>query len=540
MDVARVCSGLLFVSLVATIGATAQLPRQLIRTDSGVLAGTIDEAGTRVFKGIPYAAPPIGELRWREPQAPPRWAGVRDASDFGDRCQQAPFPAYRPIGGSGMSENCLFLNVWSAVGSEKRPVLVWIHGGGFSYGYSNQAWYDGASFVAKGLVFVSINYRVGVLGFLAHPDLTRESAKGTSGNYGILDQIAALQWVRRNIAAFGGDPDNVTIFGESAGSISVSVLTASPLAKGLFQRAIGNSGAGLGSTVDTLPIRPLAWAEQRGLMYAAVTGAKSVSELRALPASQLVELGEHGPGTLFQSGRYAPNIDGHLLQERPEATFARGAQNVVGLLAGWNLHEGNLFLVNQRHPEVCRPEWASARNLSAFTAQAQRTFGTAASEYLSLYPHDDDEQAAASSEFMVGDLAIAWPTWKWADLVQRNGKGAVFVYLFSKRPPVESPLNMATHASEIPYAFDNQAKLPWSWDEADRRVASLMSSYYANFAKTGNPNGPGLPVWPTYATTDPQRMLFDDNGATAEHLPPGRLQFIDRHREAGPWCPELR
>ena len=232
----------------------AQGSRPVVAIDAGNLAGAVDEAGIRVFKGIPYAAPPVGDLRWKEPQPVAAWSGTRDAVQFGDRCQQAPFPAYRTTGTRGMSENCLFLNVWSAPDSAKRPVIVWIHGGGFGYGYSNQASYDGDHFVQKGLVYVDLNYRVGSLGFLAHPGLTAESPHKSSGNYGILDQIAALQWVQRNIEKFGGDPDNVTIFGESAGSISVNVLTASPLAKGLFKRAIGDSGAGLGTTVDTLPV----------------------------------------------------------------------------------------------------------------------------------------------------------------------------------------------------------------------------------------------------------------------------------------------
>ena len=520
--------------------ALAQQTGPQIKIDAGTLAGSVDEAGVRVFKGIPFAAPPVGNFRWREPQAPATWTGVRDATDFGDRCPQGNFPPFKPIGGSGMSENCLFLNVWAEPDAQKRPVLVWISGGGFGYGFSNQAWYDGASFAKKGVIFVTLNYRVGVMGFLAHPELTRESPDKTSGNYAILDQIAALQWVKRNIAAFGGDPENVTIFGESAGAISVSVLTASPLAKGLFNRAIGNSGGALGSTADTLPIRPLAWAEKRGTEFAEVAQTHSLSELRALSSTQLVELGEKPPKYLFEPGQYAPNIDGHLLKEAPEQTFARGAQNNVALIAGWNLNEGNIFIATSARRGVCKPDWAGIATVDAFKAQAQNRFGAATTEFLSLYPHTTDTEAKASAEFMAGDSIINFAAWKWADLQKRSGKTAVYAYLFSKRPPPESPLRMPTHAAEIPYAFDNQRMLKWSWDENDPKVAHIMSSYYANFAKTGDPNGAGLPQWPVYDPSHPQHIVFDEAGAKAAGLPLQRLQFIDRNRVAGPWCPDVR
>jgi para-nitrobenzyl esterase len=365
--------------LVAASAAIAEDERPQVTVDTGTLAGTL-EAGSRIFRGIPYAAAPIDELRWKEPQPVSAWNGVRDASRFGDRCQQTRFPAYIPIGNRGMSENCLYLNVWSAPGAVQRPVIVWIHGGGFGYGFSNQAAYDGSAFVQKGLVYVNLNYRVGAFGFLAHPDLTRESPNKSSGNYGILDQVAALQWIKRNIAAFGGDPDNVTIFGESAGSISVNVLTASPLARGLFNRAIGDSGAGLGTTLDTLPVRPLAWAEQHGVRFASVLRAQTAEELRGVPAAEIADVGEHGPGFLFNAGRYAPNIDGHLLPEAPADVYARGAQNNVQLIVGWNLREANIFMLGSgaaavslygTAPARVRPSSNKPINLSART---RRTF----------------------------------------------------------------------------------------------------------------------------------------------------------------------
>jgi para-nitrobenzyl esterase len=349
-----------------------------------------------------------------------------------------------------------------------------------------------------------------------------------------------LQWVKQNIAFFGGDPENITIFGESAGAISVSVLTATPLAKGLFNRAIGDSGAGLGTTVDTLPVRPLAWEEKRGVAFAAATKARSVSELRALPAAQLVELGEKAPGFLFEPGQYAPNIDGKLLIESPEATFARGAQNNAALIAGWNLNEGNIFIAISMGRGVCKPDWAGIRTAAAFAAQAQQTFGQAAPEFLKLYPHSNDVEAKASAEYMAGDTIVAYATWKWADLQKRSGKTAVYAYLFSKTPPAESPLHMPTHAAEIPYAFDNQKKVKWSWDSNDPEISRLMSTYYANFAKTGDPNGPGLPQWPAYDEDRPQHIVFGETGAKAAEMPLSKLQFIDRNRTAGPWCPDIR
>ena len=536
----NICTALFAASVVFTsVGAAQDRPPQ-VKIDSGILQGTLDRAGARVFKGIPYAASPVGDLRWREPQPPKAWTEVRSATDFGDRCQQGPFPAYHPIGGSGMSEDCLFLNVWSAPDSVRRPVLVWLHGGGLGYGYSNQADYDGDSFVAKGLVYVSLNYRVGVLGYLAHPQLTAESPNQSSGNYGALDQLAALQWIKRNIAAFGGDPDNVTIFGESAGAVSVSVLTASPMAEGLFRRGIGDSGASLGSTVDTLPVRPLAWAEQRGQTFMRVAAkANSLSDLRAMPADRLVELSNNGEGHMFHPGLFAPTIDGYFLKEAPEQTFARGAQNNVGLIAGWNLDEGKSFMTISRHPGTCEPVWKTAKTPAAFVAQAEKTFGKTAPEFLKMYPHATEAEADASAHYMVGDMTIAYPTWKWADLQARNDTTSVYLFFFRKALPAKLRGGAPAHGAEVPYAFDNLKQIPAGWSDSDYRVATQMSTYYANFAKTGNPNGMGLPEWPAYKSSDPKRIVFGDGGAEAGKAPLQPLQFIDRNQSAGPWCPNL-
>jgi para-nitrobenzyl esterase len=533
----RLAVGGIALLLFGTTSVDAQSAGPVVKTDAGAVAGTIDAAGIRVFKGIPYAAPPVGDLRWKEPQPVASWTGTRDATQFGDRCQQTAFPAYSPIGTRGMSENCLFVNVWSAPHANHAPVLVWIHGGGFGYGYSNQAEYDGDRFAQKGLVFVNLNYRVGAFGFLALPGLTQESPHKTSGNYGILDQIDALQWVQRNIAAFGGDPENVTIFGESAGSISVSLLTASPLAKGLFHRAIGDSGAGLGTIVDTLPIRPLAWEEQRGMAFASALHARSVAELRSVSAAEIADVGEHGREHLFSAGVYAPNIDGYLLHESPARTFARGGQNDVALITGWNLHESTVWMEGNGRDGNCAPVWANAETAQTFTDQAKRTFGSGADAVLALYPHATDDEAKASAGFLAGDLIIAWSGWKWADLQSRSGRTTTFLYFFAKMPPAQSPFGVATHGSEIAYAFDNLQAHPWNWDSMDAELAQQMSSYYANFVKTGNPNGPGLPVWPVYRPAAPQRMIFDEHGALASSFSLATFHQLEKTPPQGPWCP---
>lgn len=535
----RIVVGAALVASCSAHSARAQGERPLVTLGDGQLVGTVDGAGVRVFKGIPYASPPVGDFRWKEPQPMAPWTVRREASQFGDRCQQMPFPAYRPIGQSGMSENCLFLNVWSAPGAEHRPVIVWIHGGGFGYGYSNQAEYDGDGFAQKGLVYVNLNYRVGAFGFLALPELTQESPHGSSGNYGILDQIAALQWIRRNIAAFGGDPDNITIFGESAGSISVNVLTASPLAKGLFTRAIGDSGAGLGTSIDTLPVRSLAWEEQRGILFEKAFGARSLAELRSVPAATVAEIGENGPGFLFNASRFAPAIDGYLLTEAPAETYSRGAQNNVALLAGWNSHEEITFMLGSGHGG-CRPAWNDAQTPQAFVQQAHRSFGANAADFLDLYPHATDAEAKASAADVLADLVVGWPTWKWADLQSASGRTPTYLYLFGKTPPIQYPFHAPAHGSEIPYAFDNLQAFSWSWDPMDHQLALTMSSYYANFAKTGNPNGLGLPRWPPYRSSDPQHMVFDANGAAAVPLSLTKLRLLEANRSAGPWCPEVK
>ena len=542
LGIARVTFAAAVVAVaLGTPLSIAQSERPAVAVEGGKLAGIVDDAGIRVYKGIPYAAPPVGNLRWREPQPVSRWDGVRDASEYGDRCEQSPFPAIAPIGKSGMSENCLFLNVWSAPISSRKPVLVWIYGGGLSNGYANTAETDGDAFANKGLVYVSINYRVGAFGFLALPGLTQESPNKSSGNYGFLDQIAALKWVQRNVAAFGGDPQNVTIFGQSAGSVSVSVLTASPLAKGLFKRAIGDSGADLGTVADTLgPAAPLAVQERRGLAFADLLHAHSPAELRAVPAEQIVDAGERGAGSLFAAPHIGPAIDGYLLRETPAQTFARGAQNDVALITGWNLHEGTLFMLvlpNGVAVAGCKPVWNAARTSSAFAQQANVSFGAGAPAFLALYPHATDDEAKASAEYVVGDLAIAEPTWKWADLQSKSGKTVVYTYLFTKTPPAEYPLHAASHGAEVVYAFDNLNAKKWSWDPMDLRLAHLMSTYYANFAKTGDPNGPGLPPWPAYNAADPHHMVFDANGAAAAPLPLAKLRLIDANSTAN-WCPQ--
>ena len=308
-----------------------------VATDKGVVEGTASaDSKARIFKGIPFAAPPVGALRWKAPQPVASWTGVRKAAEFGSRCMQGHIYNDMIFRDPGPSEDCLYLNVWTPAASaqEKLPVMVWIYGGGYSAGAASEPRQDGENLARKGVVVVSMNYRLGVFGFFVHPELAKESGHGSSGNYGLMDQVAALQWVQSNIAAFGGDPGNVTIFGESAGSFSVSAQMASPLAQGLFQRAIGESGAFFSATLD---LKPLVKAEEDDAKFAEAVGAPTLEALRAKPADELLKV------ALRQGGgvRFAPDIDGWFFPETAYAIYAAGKQSHVPLLAGWNADEGS-------------------------------------------------------------------------------------------------------------------------------------------------------------------------------------------------------
>ncbi|GAB3533988.1 carboxylesterase family protein [Pontibacter brevis] len=492
-----------------------------VRTVNGIVEGTTEQSGIRVFKGVPFAAPPVGELRWREPQPVQNWKGVRQAKQFGPRAMQQAVFGDMGFRSNGMSEDALYLNVWTPAksGKERLPVLVYFYGGGFVAGDGSEARYDGESMAKKGIVAVTVNYRLGVFGFFAHPELTKESQHNSSGNYGYMDQNAALRWVQQNIAAFGGDPSKVTIAGESAGSISVSAQMASPLSKGLIARAIGESGALVNSSLDPVP---LAKAEENGMKFASSIGANSLAELRAMPAEQLLE----AAGKLGM-GYFVSTIDGYFFPKSPAAIYAAGEQAKVPLLAGWNSEEMNyMFLLGQEQPTVANFEQA-----------ARRLYGEKADEVLQAYKATTDEEALQAATDLAGDRFIAYSTWKWMDLHSQTSGKPVYRYLFSRpRPPMTAemgnassglaggvvkeedpnafkmpPARGAVHAAEIEYAMGNlDYNKVYAWTPEDYQVSEVMQNYFANFIKTGNPNGKGLPTWPTANNPEKVQVMHID------------------------------
>jgi para-nitrobenzyl esterase len=507
--------------------AGSALSSTLVTTANGIVEGTTEaSSGIRMFKGIPFAAPPVGQLRWKPPQPVANWEGVRNADQFGPRAMQLPVFGDMSFRSNGMSEDCLYLNVWtSATSAEARlPVLVYFYGGGNLAGDGSELRYDGASLARKGIVVLTVNYRLNVFGFFAHPELSAESLQRASGNYGYLDQAAALHWVRQNIAAFGGDPARITIAGESAGSISVSVQMASPFAKELIAGAIGSSG----SVMGTLPAIPLAEAEQNGIAFAISIGANSLAALRALPAAQLLEATAAVP-----IGQYAATDDGYFLPRPAEAIFAAGEQAHVPLLVGWNSEEAPyMFLLGADDPT---PEnyWGIVR----------ARYGDRAEEVLKLYPAASVEEVKAAATDLASDNFIGYSTWKWADLHGRTGGQPVYRYLYAHpRPPMRPemgdavgglaggvltgpeaeaqripPARGAVHSADIEYFMGNLAtNTVYAWTEEDEQVSELLQTYYANFVKMGDPNGPNLPAWPPSNAGDTAQVMRLDVESYAE------------------------
>lgn len=483
----------------------------IVRVAEGRLSGTASADGrVRAFKGVPYARPPVGELRWRLPQRPEPWDGVRPADAFGPAAPQLPVVATSLYAGGHehQSEDCLTLNVWTPASApdERLPVMVWLHFGAYQFGASSVALYDGEALARAGVVVVTINHRLGRLGFLAHPALSAESAHGTSGNYGLHDQLQALHWLAENVAAFGGDPDCVTVFGLSAGSMSVSLLMASPLGRGLFHRAIGMSGATLGpvgaSSGVTDSIQDLQHAEQTGLAVARTLGAASIAELRARTPDQILTaelpLGadrwtfDASPAPFARGaldGAF-PIVDGELVPASPHAIYTAGGQAPVPLLTGSATGEASGM-----------PYMADA---ARFTADARLEYGEHADEFLSLFPAADDEQARVSSATANGDRVFVWQNWEWARLHRTLGDAAVYYYVFGHEPPLPAKAQIAErnrgafHSAEIPYVFRHLEVRDWPWTEWDRELSRTMSGYWVNFARGGDPNGEGLPRWPGF------------------------------------------
>jgi para-nitrobenzyl esterase len=486
-----------------------------VTTDKGVVEGTASaDSKVRIFKGIPFAAPPVGALRWKAPQPAANWTGVRKAAEFGPRCMQGRIYNDMLFRDPGPSEDCLYLNVWTPAAStqDRLPVMVWIYGGGFSAGAASEPRQDGENLARKGVVVVSLNYRLGLFGFFTHPELAQESGHGSSGNYGLMDQVAALQWVQRNIAAFGGDPGSVTIFGESAGSFSVSALMASPLAQGLFQRAIGESGAYFSTT---LALKPLAQAEEADGRFAEALGARTIEALRAKPADELLKAALKLGGV-----RFAPNIDGYFLPETAYAIYAAGKQSHVPLLAGWNADEGNFRAIFKSDPPTA----------ANFAKRAKELYGDQADAFLKLYPAATDEQAQRSAQDLAGDGFIGFSTWKWLEMQAATGKSPEYRYEFDDAPPAPAGAvsRGAYHSAEIEFVFGALASKDLPWRPEDFKLSGLMSSYWSNFAKTGNPNGPGLPKWPAYGADSGYQVMHlsaSSKAAADEHR--GRYEFLD-------------
>lgn len=480
----RLC--LILAVLFVSIAPAAAKP---VQTDAGLVSG-IRVGDLVVYKGIPFAAPPVGALRWRPPQPVQPWSGVRAADEFAPACMQTgvSMPGETP---PVTSEDCLYLNIWAPPAKLPRAVLVWIYGGGFFNGSASMPLYWGDQLARKGIVVVTVGYRVGPLGFLAHPELTAESPHHSSGNYGFLDQIAALRWVQRNIRAFGGDPQRVTIAGQSAGATSVSILMASPLAKGLFQRAIAQSG-GMFEPLQLAPNYLLPNAEKEGVAYAASVGANSLAALRALPADALLK-GKAG-------GISHAVIDPYVLPRSPYDVFAAGEQNDVPILVGSNADEARSLISDL--------DMVTAANFDAVIA---KHWGELPPQLLSPYPHATDTEARKARLDFERDLLFGWDDWAWARLEAMTGTNSVYYYHFTQVPPFPKDSVYAgwgpSHFAELWYVFDHLDQYPWRWSTKDRTLADEMSGYWVNFVKTGDPNGAGLPQWPRF-TMQESRMLY--------------------------------
>jgi para-nitrobenzyl esterase len=477
-----------------------------VKTDAGLISGTTGTSpDVRVFKGIPFAAPPVGPLRWRAPQPVARWDGVRKADQFGPRCMQGGQGGNR--GGAApppaTSEDCLYVNVWTTAkaASDRMPVIVFAYGGGFTGGAGSEPRYDGEALAKKGVVFVTFNYRLGAFGFFAHPELTKESAHRSSGNYAFMDLIAVLNWVQQNIGSFGGDPSRVTIMGESAGAMLVSALVGSPEGKGLFHRAISESGAWMGLGIRKMTT--LAEAEKSGVQQATALGATSSADLRAKSADEVLR-------ALRASDMI---VDGWIIPEDLSITFKAGRENDVDVLVGSNQDEGTFFARG------------AAVTAEMFRDQAKQRFGDRADAYLKLYPAGSDSEANDSSLRRSRD-ELAWHMRTWARLQSTRGKAKAYVFYFTKVQPGQEARG-ATHTAELAYAFGNLAQ-GQAWTDSDRRLADTMTSYWANFAAKGDPNGKGLPAWPAYKVRTSERMMIlGEKVEAAPELDAARFAFFD-------------
>ena len=507
----RAIAGMITLGLSLTAWAGNPL---VVKTDDGKIQGKMSADGqARDFLGIPYAAPPIGPLRWKPPQPVTKWKGERQATSFGSRCMQQERFDDMVFRDPGESEDCLTLNVWTPAkkSKDKLPVMVWIFGGGFVGGGTSEPRQDGEHLTRKGVLVVSMNYRLGIFGFFATPELIAEDPHHAAGNYGLMDELAAIQWVHRNIAAFGGDPSNVTIFGESAGSFAVSAQMASPLAQGLFAHAIGESGAAFASsTLDFPPVEK--FARQTEAYLRSVRIDASLASLRAASSEEILKLGmQKAPG----KPRFGPDIDGYFLPESVPAIYAAGKQAHIPLLAGWNRDEAGSDVV--KHPE--------RGTLAGLQATAEKEFGSRAQDFLKVYHADTDAEAVRVAKDFAGDNFLVYSTWAWLEAQVKTGGSPVYRYLFAQPSPGDPfhPVSAgAFHSDEIEYVFGNIAyRKGAAFRPEDYKLSDLMQTYWTNFAKTGDPNGGALPQWPKYGPPDWQVMRLSPEPGAAP----------DQHRE---------
>ena len=472
--------------LILGLAASAFAQTLTVTTAQGKVQGkTINDGKVNAFLGLPYAAPPVGDLRWKAPAPPTVWKDLRNATQFAHRCQQWQIWADYIFLDPGPSEDCLYLNVYVPAGikpTSKLPVMFWIHGGGYTAGAGSEPRYTNSALVPKGVVLVTINYRLGVFGFLASADLAKEG-EGHAGNYALMDMVAALRWVKQNISSFGGDANNVTIFGESAGSFAVSTLLAAPDAQGLFHKAIGESG---GAFSDVLPMATLVDRSKRDQEWTDSLGAKNLAELRALPADKVIEAASKKPVGWFSS-----IIDGRFLPQDVSSIYAAGKQAHVPVMIGWNRDERTNTLSKGMTPE----KW------KAFAAEH---YGNRQSQFLAAFPAGSDEEAVRSADAYTTAAFIGMGTWKWVEAQSRTGGAPVYRYRFDlPAPPSEMHPEgrYAFHSDELEYVFGTlDVRRGATWRAEDRKLSEQMTSYWTNFARTGDPNGKGLPRWPRYDT----------------------------------------
>ena len=496
-----------FLFACNSVKKTENIDVNSVKTQAGLISGkTSDDQSVKIFMGIPFAAPPVGDLRWKAPQPVTPWEGVRACVNPPASAMQAPPKPFMcwskefMAPESPLSEDCLYLNVWTAAKTvqDKFPVMVWIHGGAFTGGSGTVPLYNGEAMSCKGVVFVTINYRLGILGFLAHPELSAESDLKTSGNYGILDQIAALKWVKENISAFGGDPANVTIDGQSAGAFSVNMLVVSPLAKGLFHRAIAQSGGMFGKQLSLG--QTLQSAEESGKQLTENLKITNIAALRAIPADSLLKI----------QARFGVTIDNVVIPPVYN-TFVAGKHNDVSVISGWNADDGVSF--------------GPPAKAVQFQENIKKQYGDKAGAFLKLFPAKTDEEAAQSQK-LVSQLFFGWNNYAWARLQSTKGTGKAYLYQFKRVPPGE-PNYGAFHSAEFGYALHNLKKWDRPFTDVDYKLENMMSGYWVNFAKTGDPNGEGLPVWPAFNENNPEIIELGDD-VKAMPLPyREQLKFMD-------------